>query len=340
MTERGYGIEYWSSPAWLAEAGAWLDERLAEAGLQRTGAVEQAHLAPWSTVLCAPTTGGRVWLKAEGPGQEFEVGLYELLSTLAPAGILTPIATDAGRAWVLLPDGGQALAERLEGDALARAWADALPVYAALQRAGAPHARRLLELGVSDMRAASIPGRFEQALEVVRGYVEAHGDDEDRAALERAAALGPQVAAWSRELAGAPGGVTIDHNDLHAGNVLLRDGQATFFDWGDSVVAHPFSSMLVTLTVLQRRDLGGCELDDPRLLAVRDAYLEAFADLAPHAELVETLELACRLAKIGRAVTWEWVIRSLRPADVAEEWRRAPLACLRSLADDPYLGGP
>ena len=340
MIDRGYGQEFWSSPAWLAEAGAWLDERLAEAGLERTGDLDQAHLAPWSTVLCAPTTGGRVWLKAEGPNQAFEVGLYELLSGVAPGGVLTPIAIDAERAWLLLPDGGRTLAELLEGDALARAWAGALPSYAALQRAAAPHAGRLLELGVCDMRAAAIPGRFEQALEVVRGYVDAHGDDEDRGAVECAAALGPQVAAWARELAGARGGVTIDHNDLHARNVLLRDGQATFFDWGDSVVAHPFASMLVTLTVLQKRVLDGCELDDPRLLAVRDAYLEPFADLAPHAELVETLELACRLAKIGRALTWEWVIRSLRPADVRDEWRRAPLACLRSLADDSYLGGP
>ena len=241
---------------------------------------------------------------------------------------------------MLLPDGGRTLAELLEGDALAQALADALPVYAALQRAVAPHAGRLLELGLADMRAAAIPQRFEQALEVVRGYVEAHGDGEDRAALQRAAALGPQVAGWARELADAPGDVTIDHNDLHAHNVLLRDGEATFFDWGDSVVAHPFSSMSVALTFIQQRALGGCELDDPRLLAVRDAYLAPFADLAPHAELVRTLEIACRLAKVGRALTWEWVIGSLQPADVIDEWRRAPLACLRSLADDSYLGGP
>ena len=67
MTEKACGIEYWSSPDWLAGARTWLDERLAAAGLERTGDVDQAHLAPWSTVLCAPTSGGRVWLKAEGP---------------------------------------------------------------------------------------------------------------------------------------------------------------------------------------------------------------------------------------------------------------------------------
>ena len=340
MTEKACGIEYWSSPDWLAGARTWLDERLADAGLERTGDVDQPHLAPWSAVLCAPTSGGRVWLKAEGPAQAFEVGLYELLSKVAPGDVLTPIAIDARRAWVLLPDGGATLAEQLEGDARARAFVGVLPRYAALQRAVAPHAGRLIELGVADMRAAALPARFEPALEVVTEYVEAHGGDEDRRDLERAAALRPHVADWARRLAGAPGAATIDHNDLHAHNVLMRDDRATFFDWGDSVVAHPFSSMLVTLTVLQERVLGECELDDPRLLQVRDAYLASFADLAAHDELVETLELACRLAKVGRALTWQWVLDALRPQDVRDEWRRAPLACLRSLADDSYLGGP
>jgi hypothetical protein len=341
VAERAYGIAYWSSPAWLAGARSWLDERLAAAGLQRTGDVRRAHLAPWSAVLCAPTCGGDVWLKAEGPGQAFEVPLLELLCELAPGVVLTPIATDPARAWVLLPDGGEALAERLSGDALADALAGLLPRYAALQLAAAPHAERLLALGVADMRPATLPERFDEALDGVRRFVEAGGRAQDGAAVERIAAMRADVVAWSRRLASAPGTATIDHNDLHARNVLLGDdGDARICDWGDSVVAHPFSSMLVTLSVVRERVLGCCELDDPRLLRVRDAYLEPFAGLAPHAELVQTLELACRLSKVTRALTWQWVLDALDPRDVREEWRRAPLACLESLAGDSYLGAP
>ena len=70
----------WSSASWLAEATAWLDERLAAAGLERTGAVEQPRLRPWATVLSAPTSGGTVWLKACGEAVEHEPPLYALLA--------------------------------------------------------------------------------------------------------------------------------------------------------------------------------------------------------------------------------------------------------------------
>jgi hypothetical protein len=71
-----------------------------------------------------------------------------------------------------------------------------------------------------------------------------------------------------------------------------------FYDWGDSVVAHPFASMLVALGFV--RD----QLGDDAVSRPRDAYLEVFSDLAPHGELVAEMELACRVAKIARVLTW------------------------------------
>jgi hypothetical protein len=59
--------------------------------------------------------------------------------------------------------------------------------------------------------------------------------------------------------------------------------------------------MLVPLVFVQR---------SPGFARARDAYLEVFADLAPHQELVETLALACRVAKIARALTWERALRA------------------------------
>ena len=62
-------------------------------------------------MLTAPTTEGRVWLKAAGPGTAFEVRLYELLHRVAPDRVLTPIAADVTRGWIVLPDGGPCLAD-------------------------------------------------------------------------------------------------------------------------------------------------------------------------------------------------------------------------------------
>ena len=107
---------------------------------------------------------------------------------------------------------------------------------------------------------SALADRYDEAVATIGGP----GDD--RRAL---------VAGWAHELDGttAP---TVDHQDLHVGNVLV-DGR--FADWGDAVLAHPFASLLVALGSLRRTLQVGA--DDPAITRPRDAYLEVFADLAP-----------------------------------------------------------
>jgi hypothetical protein len=78
-------------------------------------------------------------------------------------------------------------------------------------------------------------------------------------------------------------------------------------------------------------------LDDPRILRVRDAYLEVFDELAPRADLVEALELACRVGKVARTLTWARAVTT-SGADSDTAFQRAPLESLGSLLDDSYLG--
>ena len=336
------GVEVWSSAPWRERAVSWLDEQLAAAAIKRTGEVEQPHLRPWATALRAPTDHGPVWLKAAGPGTAFEVGLYQLLERVVPAHVLSPLAVDVARGWIVLPDGGPPLAERLEGSELVDALVIALPQYGHLQRCLTPHAEELLALGVADMRAAIMPRRFEEALEAVENYVHQRGEAADQTTLQRVAALRGDVASWCDQLAGAPGASSLDHNDLHPWNVLGiaedGDGRARSYDWGDSVVAHPFASMLVALGYVQGHALK-VSVDDPQILRLRDAYLDEFSDLAPRAELVETLELACQVGKIARALTWNRAVSTFGPNEIDEQWARAPLETLGSLLDDSYLGG-
>lgn len=331
----------WSSAAWRELAVAWLDEHLAAAGIRRTGEVSQPHVRPWATALTATTTGGVVWMKATGPGTAFEVALYELLHRVAPGRVLAPIASDVARGWIVLPDGGVPLGERVTGTELVGALATVLPRYGQLQRDVAPHVADLLASGVSDMRPAIMPRRFDEALDVAQGYVERHGGLNDRATCERLTALRETFAGWCDRLAQAPASPSVDHNDLHPWNMLVADGDdpgdARLYDWGDSVVAHPFASMLVPLGWIERQL--GFGPGAPEIGRVRDAYLAVFGDLAPPGELVETLELACHVSKAARALTWSRALQTLGD-DEAGEHTDAPLRTLSALLDDSYLGGP
>jgi hypothetical protein len=298
------------------EAIAWLDQQLAATGAERTGPVEAPHVRPWATALRAPTSRGVVWLKAPGPGTAFEVPLYELLHRLAPGHVLEPIAVDVERAWVLLPDGGVTLGDRFAG----RALLDALPAvyaqYAQLQRDLAPHVGELVALGIADHRPAAMPERYEEALLAVR-------ERAGGSTYARLEALRADVASAAARLADAPGEPSIDHNDLHPGNVFAS---GRIFDWGDAVVAHPFASMLVGLGWVRDSMPEATESDIDR---ARDAYLDVFADLAPRDELLRTMDIATRLARISRSLIWHRAIDDA--GEVPQAFADAPASWLATL---------
>jgi hypothetical protein len=66
--------------------------------------------------------------------------------------------------------------------------------------------------------------------------------------------------------------------------------------------------------------------------AARDVYLEVF-DLAPHTELVEELEVACRVGKTGRALTWDRALGGPDSDRVDEFVRATPQWFAALLAD-------
>ena len=140
---------------------------------------------------------------------------------------------------------------------------------------------------------------------------------------------------WCERLAASSLPASLDHNDLHQRNVLVDDaGGIRYYDWGDSVVAHPFAAVLVPLGQVQRGS------GEARLVRARDAYLDVFSDRGPRAELAETLEVACHVAKIARALTWHRALQAAREQGEAvdADWATAPLETLAMLLDESYLG--
>ena len=289
----------WSEPAWLAEANAWIDAQLDRLGLVHNGPVEQPHVRPWATALRIPTTDGPVWFKAAIPALAYEPAVVELISRRRPDLVPELLATDLDRGWMLAADGGERLRELVERERSLDRWLDALPRYAELQLALGADGDGFASLGVPNRSLARLPDEYRALLERVPGELDG---------------TATRVADLCGELAALGLFETIQHDDLHDGQIFVRDGRYLFFDWGDACVSHPFFSMSVAL---QGNIAWG--LDDVEgsvdIRPFGDAYLEPFTGLASRAELTRALDAALRLGWVCRALNVERFALALDPPD-------------------------
>ncbi|PWR10000.1 phosphotransferase [Micromonospora acroterricola] len=299
----------WSREQWQVRARSWVDEQLSRAGRRVTGPVEP-RVRPWSLVWRVPTDGGPVWFKANNPGTVHEAVLVAALVGLAPDRVLTPIAVDPVRGWSLLPDGGESLRDVLGRDPDLAHWERALPGYAALQLASESRADELVALGVPDHRPEVLPGLLAELLDDHGSLRIGSEDGLSPETYERLRAELPAYAERCRRLADIGIPATVQHDDLHDGNVFAGPDGYRYFDWGDASVAHPFGTLLVTLRSI--RYAAGLAADDARLARLRDAYLEAWTDRYDRATLVEASDLAMTLGAVSRSLSWR---RALDTAD-------------------------
>ncbi|SOD63594.1 hypothetical protein SAMN06297387_111143 [Streptomyces zhaozhouensis] len=311
----GYrAVTPWEDEKWRAEALAWISERLAHRDLVAGGDPVWARLRPWSVVLRVPVTdGSTVWFKANPPRSAYEPAVMAALHRWAPGRVVEPFAVDTTRAWSLLPDAGPMFAEVLTNDPedLA-AWTEMLAQYAQLQREAESHAEELLAMGVPDFRPPRLVERYRCLVET-SGSLRAP----EREALRAAT---PRFEEWCQLLADSPVACSLDQSDLHPASVLTGgqyltptgaltgDGRYLFFDWGDSSVTHPFASLLVVGRVLDER----FDRDPAARTRAWDAYLDAWAERGTGLPELRTLAtVACRVAAVCRADTWDRVFPSM-----------------------------
>jgi hypothetical protein len=226
----------WHDPAFLPDVTAWIDARLADAGLHRTGPIEQRHIAWWSTALAVPTDDGPMWCKAVQPDGRFEARLTPLLASRWPDRTVEVVATDPERGLLLTRDAGTKLRELSDGRVVEH-WEALLPQYAEMQRELAGSDGDLVALGVPELRLAPLAGELASLLdepELLLGDRD-DGVDADRLAQLRAGL--PAFADACARLAALPIPETLQHDDLNDGNTFLR-GPITLSSTGATRSSH------------------------------------------------------------------------------------------------------
>lgn len=237
-------------------------------------------------MLRVPLADGAAWFKECAPVQAFEPRLSAGLSARWPGRVAEVLAQNEERAWLLLADAGTPL--RARGNP-PEAWVEVLPRYAELQLGETAHAADHLAHGVPDLRLAALPARYE---ELARADLPLEADE-----LARLVAHAPRFARQCEELAARGVAETIQHDDLHHANVYEDGSALRVLDWGDSSVAHPFFSLVVTFRFLEEQN--GLEPGDPWFARLREAYLEPWG--AGHED---TFALALQVGGLAHAIAW------------------------------------
>jgi hypothetical protein len=223
---------------------------------------------PWARV----TLLGDVSLKECRPVQAFEVPLTSALAARWPDRLPPLLAADAEHAWLLLGNAGTPVTA--VGDAL-DAWMAALPLYAELQQGEAAHADAHVVAGVPDLRAETLPARYDEW-------------------AEREPRLAPFASRFAELCAALTRAPSVQHDDLHEANLYVRDGAIVFLDWGDTCIAHPFATLWSTLRYVEH------SRDASWLPVLRDAYLEPWGTC-----LDDELDAALQVAAFARLLQWE-----------------------------------
>jgi hypothetical protein len=326
-------VQTWTSEVWRSEAFEAELRAFVTSAVGATAVLERAKLRPWSAVWRVEAGGGAYFAKQNCPGQAHEARLLSALVGIAPEYVVPVTASDPGRDLLLTPDLGRTLAEL--GDVDVDMWSRIVRDAALLQRAVAPHADELALTELAPECATTYAGDAIGRL----GALPA-GDPrrlpEDVA--ERLRALFPTIERWSDQVAELDLPLTLNHNDLHAANVVGGgdpEAPLRFFDFGDAVLAEPLGAFLIPLS-MSSQDLDAGP-DDLRLRRIADAALEVWTDLAPARALRAALPAALQLARLARVESWRRCLGTMT-ADECAEFGSAPADWLGSLAANPPVG--
>ncbi|RGC69340.1 Phosphotransferase enzyme family protein [Micromonospora sp. MW-13] len=281
----------WFRPGWYAGAVDWIDAVLAQRGERRTGPVAQIRHWTTSCVLCAPTSAGRVFLKAGLPHLAHEPQLVGHLARSWPDAVPEVLAHSPDHGWWLSADFG---AQPPVRDA-----AGALRMLARIQVGTVDRTGPLRELGCPTVTLDDLAGRVPALLR--RAELWQPSGAPDRGQLTR---VGMWLQDRCAELDDVDLPLSLVHGDFHQHNAASRPAGPLLFDWSFAAVSHPLL------------DLGGWlhavgEADARRHVA---AYLEGWRRFAPPGVLLEAWRVARPVAALFELVKFADLAERMGPA--------------------------
>ena len=294
----------WQDTNWQKGAHDWIRAVAHRKSIQLIGEIEQPHIYHWSTVMRVPSNEGMLFFKATASETKYEIPLTQKLAEWFPKDMPELIAVDIARGWMIMRDGGEQLRASIRPTQNIKPWEPVITRYAELQIGLSGHVDEILALGIPDHRLASLPPLYSQLLTDEKSLMIGQEKGLTADEFQKLQNLKSRFEQICTELAAFGIPESLNHGDFHDGNVLIKDGRITFFDWGDADVTHPFVSLRTFFVSIEM----ALELDDyaftAKMAALLERYLEPFHKYASEDDLHEAYALSKPVASIVKTLAW------------------------------------
>lgn len=274
-----------SATGWHQAALNWLEANLPPSNDGEAWQASQIRSWSISSVWRVNSAGTRLYFKASPRYFASEVAVTLDVADRFPDVSPSVVAAQPRNGWMLMQDLGDVTLGTTDS---AELWHDTMKTIATVQRGYIGRLREMERIGIERRTTEAIVETLGSWTDETAGVEMRMFGDENETALRR---LGPSLGrleSMARALGELGIPPTLEHGDLDATNVFIRNGSPVLMDWSDACVSHPF---FTPLTPAQAR----------RYPEFVDTYLREWSDYAPIEDMRKGFGVAKPLAALESA---------------------------------------
>lgn len=232
----------WQRPGWMEAKSAWIQNvllRNENARLTKPLATERS--TPLGTVIEAQTAIGKFFLKCTPPWQN-DAAYTNILSSIAPQYVASPVAIDIEEETMLTRDYGSILVPALFDD---EKTIELTRDFVKFQRIATERIEEVVRAGMPDCRENGLKKRMDWAsTRPLLDTIAKRAKHTEAVQFFRENLEHLKQEVKTLYASGVPS--TVTHNDLYMSNVYKSqdDDRYMFFDWVEGYVSHPMAGVL------------------------------------------------------------------------------------------------
>ena len=294
----------------ITEIINWAKECLLAKGFIINNSLETIQTTPWSSVTKFLTSKGTVYLKQTPPMLALEPIITKILHDQLHANVPKILDSNKNLNCFLMKDSGSSLREFLKHTFQPDLLCQAIKKYTSIQTAAREHINTFIEMGVPDWRLEKLPLLYN---ELISKEDLLKADDLTANELKLLHELYPTLLTICEMLSGFKIPQTLDHCDFHDNNILIENStnNITIIDWGETVITHPFFSLLTCLNTAARHY--ALKETDQTYIDLQNTCFENWFEVLPKNNLAAAILLAKKLWPIYTALGFYRLTMSSEP---------------------------